>query len=281
MKLGAMWFHTERGPEITELAPHLEGLGYESLWLAEHSHIPVGSEPQWPGGTDLPAEYYETFDPFVSLAAAAVATRTLRLGTGVALVVQRDPIQLAKQVASLDQISGGRVELGIGGGWNTSEMADHGTDPDTRFRLMRERVEAMKAIWAGDTPEYHGRLVDFGPMVARPLPVQRPHPRIHIGGAAPGALRRVAAYGDGWVPMAMRESQDLGDSIADLHRRLAAAGREPSEVEVSIFFGRTSADALARYRELGVARLVVLLPAGDRDATLRVAESRAGVLAGA
>jgi probable F420-dependent oxidoreductase len=274
-----MWFHTERGPAITELAPHLEALGYESLWLAEHSHIPVGSEPQWPGGTQLPDEYYETFDPFVSLAAAAVATRTLRLGTGVTLVVQRDPIQLAKQVASLDVISGGRVELGIGGGWNLSEMADHGTDPETRFRLMRERVEAMQAIWAGGPAEYHGRLVDFGPMVARPLPTQRPHPPIHIGGSAPGALRRVAAYGNGWVPMAQRETQDLGDSIADLHRRLEAAGRAPNEVEVSIFFGDTSAESLARYRELGIARLVILLPPGDRDKTLAVAERRAALLA--
>ena len=192
MKFGVAIFPTDYSISMTELAPAAEQLGFESLWVAEHSHIPTSRLSAWPGGSELPKQYFHTLDPFVALTAAALASRTLRVATGICLVVQRDPIHTAKQVASLDHISNGRFLFGVGAGWNREEMADHGTDFDTRFRLMRERVEAMKAIWTQDEAEYHGELVNFDPMWCWPKPVQKPHPPVLLGGSGP---KRAAAGG--------------------------------------------------------------------------------------
>jgi len=164
MQVGAAMFFTDYSMGAAALGRALEARGFESMWAPEHSHIPTARATAFPQGGELPRKYAEAMDPFVSLTAAAIATTRLQIGTGVCLVAQRDPIQTAKQVASLDQVSGGRFLFGIGGGWNAEEMADHGTEFKTRFKLMRERIEAMQAIWSHDTAEYHGEFVDFAPM---------------------------------------------------------------------------------------------------------------------
>ena len=193
MEFGALMFFTDYAIPATEFAQALEARGFESVWAPEHSHIPTSRKSPWPGGGELPKVYYEAMDPFVSLTAAAVATKTLKVATGVCLVQQRDPIQTAKLVGSIDQVSGGRFLFGVGGGWNAEEMADHGTEFRTRFKLMRESIEAMKEIWTKTKAEYHGEMVDFPEMMAWPKPVQKPHPPILVGGAFPHAARRAAA----------------------------------------------------------------------------------------
>ena len=183
MHFGASMFFTDYSMTSAELAQALEERGFESVWAAEHSHIPTSRRSPWGGGGELPKQYYDVMDPFVSLTAAAVATKTLKLGTGVCLVNQRDTIQTAKLVASLDQVSGGRFLFGIGIGWNAEEMEDHGTVFATRAKLVRERIEAMKEIWTKPKAEYHGELVNFPEMMAWPKPVQKPYPPIIVGGA--------------------------------------------------------------------------------------------------
>ena len=236
--------------------------------MPEHSHIPVRRESRWPGGDELPPAYYNAFDPLVALAAAAAVTTTLRLATGVAIVAQRDPIQLAKSLATLDVISGGRVEVGVGAGWNLEEMRNHGTDPAQRFRLMRERVEAMKAIWTQSEAEYHGELVDFDPIQAWPKPVQRPHPRIHVGGSAPGAIRRVVRYGDGWMPLAGRDDTDFVAEAAALREAAAEAGRDVAALQVTVCAAPRSRRVLERFAEGGIGRVLFLLASEPADAAL-------------
>src|SRR5580658_5954221 len=204
MHFGGAMFFTDYSISATELALALEERGFESRWAPEHSHIPLSRKTPFPGGGELPKPYYDAMDPFVVLAAAGQATKTIKLGTGVALVQQRDTIQTAKLVASLDQVSKGRFLFGIGGGWNQDEMEDHGTVYATRFKLMREQIEAMKAIWTENKPEYHGEIVDFPPMMTWPKPVQKPHPPVILGGSFPQAARRAIRYGNGWVPIAGR-----------------------------------------------------------------------------
>ncbi|MGI9601133.1 MAG: LLM class F420-dependent oxidoreductase, partial [Acidimicrobiales bacterium] len=190
MLYGTAIFPTDYSMHPADLGRALEERGFESLWVAEHSHIPVERTTPWPGGAELPKMYYDVADPFVALSMAAAVTSTLKLATGICLVVQRDPIQTAKQVASLDLYSGGRFLFGVGGGWNAEEMANHGTEFDGRWKLLRERIEAMKAIWTESAAEYHGEHVDFDPINQWPKPAQKPHPPIHVGGAAPGGARR-------------------------------------------------------------------------------------------
>ena len=208
-------------------------------------------------------------DPFVTLAAAAAVTRTIKLGTGVCLIIQRDTIQTAKLVASLDQVSGGRFLFGIGGGWNAEEMEDHGTEFTTRFKLMRERVEAMKEIWTKDAAEYHGELVDFAPMAARPKPVQKPHPPVIVGGAFPHAARRALRYGDGWIPNASRaQYADVTDYLPQFRQMAAEMGRDAAQVPVTVWGVGEDYDRLRRYQDQGVARLVVSLPPENAAKTL-------------
>ena len=194
-------FPTEYCMPPTELAPELESRGFESLWVAEHSHIPASRLSPWPGGPELPQMYYDAMDPFVWLSAAASVTKTLKVATGICLVVQRDPIQTAKQVASLDRLSNGRFLFGIGGGWTIEERTNHGTAGEGRCKLMRERIEAMKEIWSKDEATYEGEHVSFDRIIANPKPVQKPHPPIHVGGGFPGGLRRAVRYGNGWIPI--------------------------------------------------------------------------------
>ena len=269
MQFGAAMFFTDYSMRSTELAQALEARGFESMWAPEHSHIPTSRRSPFQGGGELPQQYYDVMDPFVTLSAAAAVTKTIRLGTGVCLVIQRDPIQTAKLVASLDQVSGGRFLFGIGGGWNAEEMEDHGTVFKTRFKKMREEIEAMKAIWTSDTAQYHGELVDFEPMISRPKPLQKPHPPVIVGGAFPHAARRALRYGDGWIPNASRtQYADVTDYLPQFRDMANAAGRALASVPVTVWGIGENYDRLRRYEAQGVSRVVVSLPPEDADKTL-------------
>jgi probable F420-dependent oxidoreductase len=211
MQFGLTMFSTDYAIRIDELARAAEERGFESLWLPEHTHIPVSRRSPWPGGPELPKEYWHTFDLFVALATAAAVTTKLKVASGICLLVQRDPITTAKEVASLDFLSNGRFLFGIGAGWNAEEMENHGTAFKIRWKLLRERVEAMKKIWSEDAAEYHGRYVSFDPVWSWPKPVQRPHPPILLGGHSPQVLQRVVDYCDGWMPIEVRAANVIQD----------------------------------------------------------------------
>ena len=279
MHVGVAMFCTDYAIAPTELAKALEDRGFESLWLPEHSHIPLTRASPFPQGGDLPKKYYDVMDPFVTLSAAAGATATLRVGTGICLVVQRDPIQTAKQVASLDQISGGRFLFGIGAGWNAEEMADHGTDFKSRFDVMRERVEAMRAIWTKSKPEYTGEFVKFPPMMTWPKPAQKPHPPVIVGGAYPYGARRAIAYGDGWIPHARRPTYgDVLGLLPEFRKLAIQAGRDPATIPITIFGVAEEIDLIKRYRDAGAARLVFNLPAAKADEVLPVLDHCAALM---
>jgi probable F420-dependent oxidoreductase len=216
MDFGIGYFPTADAVGPGELAAFLEERGFESLVFAEHTHIPASRESPYPGGGDLPRKYTATLDLFVALTAAAVATNRLRVGSGISLVIQRDPIITAKETASIDVLSGGRFEFGVGAGWNREEMANHGTDPRTRMRLLAERVEAIKAIWTEPEATFHGEFVNFDRILCEPKPVQRPHPPVLVGGLGPTVIDRVLAFGDAWFP---NWTPDILDRAAELRAR--------------------------------------------------------------
>ncbi|MBV8612337.1 MAG: LLM class F420-dependent oxidoreductase [Acetobacteraceae bacterium] len=279
LKFGASMFFTDYSVTPAELGRALEERGFESVWAPEHSHIPLSRKTPFPGGGDLPKKYYDAMDPFVTLTAAAAATRTLKVGTGVCLVAQRDPIQTAKLVASIDQVSGGRFLFGIGNGWNQDEMEDHGTVFETRHKLARERVEAMKEIWTKPKAEYHGEMVSFGPMMAWPKPVQKPHPPVIVGGAFPYSARRAIRYGDGWIPQAARTGySEIAELIPQFREMAKAAGRDPDSIEITVWFPRRESDLMKRYQELGVSRIVFNLDSDKADAVLPVMDQWAALM---
>lgn len=276
MLFGATIFPTADAMPMAELGPALEERGFESLWVAEHTHIPASRRSPWPGGAELPQMYYETLDPFVALTAAAVTTTTLKLATGITLVPQHHPITLSKQVASIDQVSGGRFILGVGGGWNAEEMENHGGDFSTRWKLMRERIEAMKAIWADDPAEYHGDMVDFDPIWSRPKPVQTPHPPIHVGGASPWGPRRAARYGNGWMPINGRGS--MLDELDVLAEECAKNDRDVSEIELTLYAAPPDVDEVKRHEDAGVDRFVFGLPPSGADVLLPLLDAYAEII---
>ena len=276
MKFGVTMFPTDYAIAPGELAREAEAHGFESLFFPEHTHIPASRKSPWPGGPELPREYSHTLDLFVALTSAAAATERLLVGSGICLVIERDPITLAKEVSSIDFISGGRLVLGIGGGWNLEEMENHGTDPKRRWRRMRETVEAMRAIWAADEAEYHGELVDFDPIWQWPKPVQRPGPPVLIGGDGPNTLRRVARYGDGWMPIDGRARDGFADPIARLNELAAEAGRGP--LPVSLFGVGSDPARLEAHARAGVERCVFALPPAPADEVLPKLEARARLM---
>ena len=267
MLFGGAMFFTDYSMTAPELARALEERGFESVWAPEHSHIPLSRKTPFPGGGDLPRQYYDAMDPFVVLAAASEATKTIKLGTGVLLVQQRDAIQTAKLVASIDQVSRGRFLFGVGGGWNQDEMENHGTVYATRFKRMRESIEAMKEIWTKPEAQYHGEFVNFDPIAANPKPVRKPHPPIHVGGAFPQGARRAIRYGDGWIPTARGDLVALMPKLNEMARE---AGRDPASIEVSSFGLAEDADRIKRLAEAGVARVVPMFPAEKADTVLPI-----------
>jgi probable F420-dependent oxidoreductase len=268
MEFGASIFFTDYSISATDLAAAMEERGLDALWVAEHSHIPVPRRTPAPGGGELPKRYYDVMDPFVTLAAAAPVTKRLKLGTGVCLVIQRDTIQTAKLVASIDQVSNGRFLFGIGGGWNAEEIENHGTECTSRFKKMREQIEAMKEIWTKPTAEYHGDLVNFSPMMTWPKPVQKPHPPVILGGAFPWAARRAVRYGDGWYPNA--SSGNPLEYLPRFREMAKEAGRDPQSLPVTLGGAPEDPDMLKRFRDLGVVRVNFPVPPAKADEVLPI-----------
>ena len=279
LKFGTSMFFTDYSMAPGELGQALEQRGFESVWAPEHSHIPLSRKTPFPGGTDLPKKYYDAMDPFVTLTAAAAATKTLKVGTGVCLIAQRDPIQTAKLVASIDTVSGGRFLFGIGNGWNQDELEDHGVKFADRHKVARERVEAMKVIWTKSKAEYHGEFVDFDPMMTWPKCVQKPHVPVIVGGAFPYSARRAIRYGEGWIPQAGRGGTgEIADMIPEFRKMATEAGRDPNSIEITVWFPKQEPDLMKRYEDLGVSRVVFNLESDKADKVLPVVDSLAGLM---
>jgi probable F420-dependent oxidoreductase len=273
MKFGISTFVTDEGIAPGPLAGALEERGFDSLFIAEHTHIPLSRRSPWPRGGELPRKYYRTLDPFVTLTAAAAVTERLLLGTGVALIVERDPIITAKEVASLDLVSGGRAVFGVGVGWNREEMENHGTDPRTRGKLTDERLRAMMEIWTKEEPEFHGSFVDFDPIGAWPKPLQKPYPPIYVGGGRP-AFGRIAELGDAWLANGLPPGE-LGPMMGELRE---VAGRD---VPVCVFNASDEPEDLRAYAELGVERVLLSLPTLPERESLDHLDALADVAAAA
>ena len=277
MHIGLSIFATGYAMRMDDLARAAEARGFESLFVPEHTHIPASRRTPWPGGADLPREYWHTLDPFVALTAAAAATTTLRLGTGICLLTERDPLVTAKAAASLDLLSNGRFELGIGAGWNAEEMENHGTAFKTRFAVMSERAQAIKALWTEEEPQFHGRFTRFDKVWSYPKPVQKPNPPILIGGESIHTLRRVVRYGDGWLPRA-RGGFDATANVARLRTAADAAGRDMATLSISVFGAPPDAATLDAYRQAGIRRAVLALQSANADTLLPVLDRYARLL---
>jgi len=276
MRIGLTIFPTDYSIQPPELALEAETRGFESLWLPEHSHIPTSRKSPWPGGPELPKYYYDSYDPFVSLGAAAAVTKKIKLATGICLIVERDPIHTAKEVSTVDRLSGGRFIFGIGGGWNAEEMANHGTAFASRFKLMRERIEAMKAIWTQARAKFAGEFVTFDEMMQWPKPVQKPHPPIIVGGGFPHAAKRAIAYGDGWIPIGGR--LNIFEVLPQFRKMAEDAGRDPASLSFDVFGAKSDLDLFKRYRDAGVDRVVLGLPTKSRDEVLPLLDQLAALL---
>ena len=271
MHTGIAIFDTDYSIAIEELARAAEERGFESLWVPEHTHIPSSRKTPYPAGGPLIRPYYDIMDPFLALNTAATVTTKLKIGTGIALLTQRDPIVTAKVVSSIDQLSNGRFLFGVGNGWNQDEIENHGTVFASRHKLARERIEAMKMIWTEEEPEYHGEFVNFDKMKQWPKPWQMPHPPIIVGGAFPYAARRAIRYGDGWIPRADRLEKDGVGVVIEKFRAMASeAGRDPATLPISIFRVPDKIDGLRFCQEIGIDRVTFTLPAEKEDKLLPI-----------
>jgi probable F420-dependent oxidoreductase len=276
VNFGVSMFPTEYGIDVGRFGRAVEERGFESLFFPEHTHIPVQRASPWPGGAVLPEYYRHTLDPFAALAAVAAVTERIRLGTGICLVVQRDPITLAKEVATIDVVSKGRFLFGIGGGWNREEMQHHGTDPARRFAVMRERILAMQTIWGSEVAEFHGDFVDFEPIWQWPKPVQAPRPPILVAGNGPGTIDRVIEYGDAWLPMPNRGPTSLEDGMVQLRQRAELAGRAVPPVTV---FGIDPEPAvIERFAAAGVERCLFRIRTGSEAEVEKELDERAALV---
>jgi probable F420-dependent oxidoreductase len=275
---GAMMFPTDYAIQPVELAKAVEERGLDSLFFPEHTHIPTSRRSPWPGGGELPMEYSHTHDLFVALTAAAVATKRIKLGSGICLVIERDPIVLAKEVASLDVISNGRVILGIGGGWNAEEMEDHGTNFKSRWKLLRERVLAMRAMWRNESAEFHGEFVNFDPIWCWPKPVQPGGPPILLGSEAKRCFERVADYCDGWIPINRRGDQ-LQEGVQKLREAARNAGRRFEDLQLGVFGVSPREDQAKRFLDWGFSHLIFGLPPAKADKVLPMLDQYAAIAA--
>jgi probable F420-dependent oxidoreductase len=278
MRIGVCYFPTDYGIDIRELARAAEERGFDSLLLPEHTHIPTSRRTPFPGGGELPKCYSHTHDPFVALSFAAAATTRILLGTGICLIPQRDPIVTAKCVASLDRLSNGRFVFGIGGGWNVDEMENHGARYETRFKLMRERILAMKALWTQEEAAFHGEMVNFDPAWLYPKPKQRPHPPILLGGSSDYTLKRVVEFCDGWLPIG-RGGFQAKEAVARLHQAASSAGRDFSTLSINVFAAPPDQAVLAEYREAGIHSSILAIPDLTRDEILDVLDKYARLIA--
>jgi probable F420-dependent oxidoreductase len=274
MRVGLFYFPVDYGIDVRELARAAEERGFESLFFPEHTHIPTSRRSPYPGGGPLPEAYSHTHDPFIALSFAAAVTKKLLLGTGVCLIPQRDPIVTAKCVSSLDQLSSGRFIFGIGGGWNVDEMENHGARYETRFKLMRESILAMKALWTQEEASFHGDMVKFDPVWFYPKPAQKPNPPVLLGGSSDHTLKRVVEFCDGWIPIGMR-GFDPKESVERLRKAAAAAGRDYSTLSISVFGAPADAAALAGYRDAGIHRAILPIPDVSRDEILKLLDQYA------
>ena len=278
MHIGAVMFFTSYSMQPAPLARELEQRGFESLWVPEHTHIPSSRTTPYRVGGPLIRPYYDIYDPFLALNTAAAVTTTLKIGTGIALIAQRDPIVTAKIISTIDQLSNGRFLFGVGNGWNQDEIENHGTDFKSRHKLARERIEAMKAIWTNNEAEYHGEFVNFGKMEQCPKPVQKPWPPIIVGGAFRYAARRAIAYGDGWIPRADRLAEDgVGVLIGQFREMAREAGRDPVSLPITIFRTAGDVDQLRFCRDIGVDRIVFSLPAAKEDEIMPILDRWSGL----
>ena len=281
MRIGVMMFPTDRGIQPIELAREAESRGFDSLWFPEHSHIPTSRRTPWggiEGAPPLPEEYWRTHDQFVALSAAAAVTSTIKLGTGITLVAQRDPVWLAKEVASLDVISNGRFMFGIGFGWNHEEMESHGVDIAHRRAVVREKILACKALWTQEEAEFHGKYVDLEPSWAWPKPVQFPHPPIIVG-ASPKELhfRHIIEYADTWMPIEGRWPID--EAWTNLQKMASEAGRDPASLCLGVFGAKPDAAHIAELRDIGASYVTLILPPLSRDDALAKMDSYAPLVA--
>jgi probable F420-dependent oxidoreductase len=275
-KFGVTIFPTDYSIQPVELARAVEDRGLDSLFFPEHTHIPTSRATPFPGGGDLPQMYWHTHDPFVALGACAAVTERIRLGTGICLVIERDPITLAKEVASLDVISNGRFVLGIGAGWNREEMENHGANYPQRWAVVREKVLAMKAIWSADEAEFHGEHVDFDPIWSWPKPAQAGGPPIWIGANSKWVFDRVAEYADGWMPIG-----GLGSgNMERMGEALAARGRKIEDLELALFGAPTNVDQLKGRIEQGFDELIFTLPDAPADTVLPLLDKLSGLADG-
>lgn len=263
--IGIFYFATEYGHNVVDVARDAEQRGFESLWLPEHTHIPVSRKTPYAGGAELPEEYAHTLDPFVALAAVATATKRIRLATGISLLIERDTITTAKTVATLDLLSNGRAIVGVGGGWNREEAEHHGVEWSTRFQKLEEQIDAIKIIWANEEAAFHGEHIRFDSIWSWPKPLQRPHPPIVLGGESDHTLRRVIKHCDGWLPRA-RNPETVVRGIARLNELAEEADRDPESISVNVFAPRPDAELIDRFKSMGVARIVLWLPPEDSDA---------------
>ena len=278
MHIGMSIFITSYTIGIAELARELEARCFESLFVPEHTHMPASRQSPWPAGGDLPKEYWHTIDPFVGLMAAAAATEKLRVGTAIALLTERDPIVTAKEAATLDLLSGGRFELGIGAGWNAEEMANHGTAFGDRFQVLCDRAKAIKTLWTEEEPAHHGPFVDFDRVWSYPKPVQKPNPPILLGGETIHSLRRVVDFCDGWLPRG-RTFQDPAGEMRRLREVAEQAGRSMDSLSVTVFATPPDPALLDKCRAAGVHRVLIGLPPAGRDEVLGLLDQHQSLLA--
>jgi probable F420-dependent oxidoreductase len=267
MKLGVTMFATDYAMRPDDLARECEARGFESLWFPEHTHIPASRKSPWPGGGELPKEYWHTHDLFVAMMAAAAVTKKIKIGSGICLVIERDPILTAKEVASVDQLSNGRVLFGIGGGWNAEEMEHHGTPFKKRWKVLRERIEAMKEVWTKEEAEYHGEFVNFDKIWSYPKPAQKPNPPILLGTMSAKGIDRVVRYCNGWIPVGVTP-KTLPEAMRDLQTQAERASRKASEFPISIFGAPAKEDTLGQFQSQGVERVVLFLPSAGEDRIL-------------